>query len=214
MKIQKIVVALLLILVMLAGVFSYQHLQKVAEPASALVYPKARDLQEFKLSSHLGTTLGRQDLRGQWTLAFVGYTSCPDICPLTLAKLAGVQPDLAALTEQPLKIWFISVDPKRDSIEQLNSYVSYFEQADVLGMTAGHDQLFPFVRQLGLMYALSSTTAEDYLVDHSASVALINPQGQLVAMFKPPMQQGELPVIDAQQLLADFPLVLKKLKAG
>src|SRR5690606_8431547 len=139
---------------------------------------------------------------------------CPDICPLTLAKLAGVQPDLAALTEPPLKIRSISVDPKRDSIEQLNSYVSYFEQADVLGMTAGHDQLFPFVRQLGLMYALSSTTAEDYLVDHSASVALINPQGQLVAMFKPPMQQGELPVIDAQQLLADFPLVLQKLKAG
>ena len=106
------------------------------------------------------------------------------------------------------------MDPKRDSIEQLNNYVSYFEQADVLGMTAGHDQLFPFVRQLGLMYSLSSTTAEDYLVDHSASVALINPQGQLVAMFKPPMQQGELPVIDAQQLLADFPLVLNKLKAG
>lgn len=197
-----------------AGLVFYQLSQLNAEPKLALVYPQPRALADFALTDQHGQTVNRERLYGNWTLAFVGYTSCPDICPLTLAKLAGVQPDLAALTEQPLKIWFISVDPKRDSIEQLNSYVSYFEQADMLGMTAGHDQLFPFVRQLGLMYALSSTTAEDYLVDHSASVALINPQGQLVAMFKPPMQQGELPVIDAQQLLADFPLVLKKLKAG
>jgi protein SCO1 len=199
---------------LIAGVMLYQLSQVSAEPKLALVYPQPRALADFSLTDQHGNTVSRQQLYGQWTLAFVGYTSCPDICPLTLAKLAGVQPDLAKLVKQPLKIWFVSVDPKRDSVEQLNNYVSYFEQADVLGMTAGHDQLFPFVRQLGLMYALSSTTAEDYLVDHSASVALINPQGQLVAMFKPPMQPGELPVINAEQLLADFPLVLNKLKAG
>jgi protein SCO1 len=199
---------------LIAGVMLYQLSQVSAEPKLALVYPQPRALADFSLTDQHGNTVSRQQLYGQWTLAFVGYTSCPDICPLTLAKLAGVQPDLAKLVEQPVKVWFVSVDPKRDSVEQLNNYVSYFEQADVLGMTAGHDQLFPFVRQLGLMYALSSTTAEDYLVDHSASVALINPQGQLVAMFKPPMQPGELPVINAEQLLADFPLVLNKLKAG
>lgn len=205
---------LLAVAALAAGVVFYQLSQQSAEPKLALVYPQPRALADFSLTDQHGETVNRERLYGQWTLAFVGYTSCPDICPLTLAKLAGVQPDLAAFTAQPLKIWFISVDPKRDSIEQLNNYVSYFEQAAVLGMTAGHDQLFPFVRQLGLMYALSSTTAEDYLVDHSASVVLINPQGQLVAMFKPPLQQGELPVIDTEQLLADFPLVMHKLKAG
>ncbi|HEX5792725.1 MAG TPA: SCO family protein [Rheinheimera sp.] len=199
---------------LIAGVMLYQLAQVSSEPKLALVYPQPRALADFTLTDQHGEVVNRERLYGQWTLAFVGYTSCPDICPLTLAKLAGVQPDLAAQVGQPLKVWFISVDPKRDSTEQLNNYVSYFEQADVLGMTAGHDQLFPFVRQLGLMYALSSTTAEDYLVDHSASVVLIDPQGQLVAMFKPPMQPGELPVIDAEQLLADFPLVLNKLKAG
>jgi len=198
---------------LVAGVMLYQLSQVSAEPKLALVYPQPRTLADFSLADQHGNVVSREQLYGQWTLAFVGYTYCPDICPLTLAKLAGVQPDLAKLVQQPLKIWFVSVDPKRDSIEQLNNYVSYFEHADVLGMTAGHDQLFPFVRQLGLMYALSSTTAEDYLVDHSASVALINPQGQLVAMFKPPMQPGELPVVDATQLLEDFPLVLNKLKA-
>jgi protein SCO1/2 len=199
---------------LVAGVMLYQLSMVSQEPKLALVYPQPRALAEFTLTDQHGETVNRERLYGQWTLAFVGYTFCPDICPLTLAKLAGVQPDLAAQVEQPLKVWFISVDPKRDTVEQLNNYVNYFEQANVIGMTAGHDQLFPFVRQLGLMYALSSTTAEDYLVDHSASVVLINPQGQLVAMFKPPMQPGQLPVIDAEQLLADFPLVLAKLKAN
>jgi protein SCO1 len=199
---------------LIAGVMLFQLSQVSTEPKLALVYPQPRALADFSLTDQHGNTVSRQQLYGQWTLAFVGYTYCPDICPLTLAKLAGVQPELAAMVEQPLKVWFISVDPKRDTIEQLNSYVSYFEQANVLGMTAGHEQLFPFVRQLGLMYALSSTTAEEYLVDHSASVVLINPQGQLVAMFKPPMQPGELPVISTEQLLADFPLVLNKLKAN
>jgi protein SCO1 len=199
---------------LIAGVLLFRVTQYNAEPKLALVYPQARVLADFNLTDQFGEAVNRERLYGQWTLAFVGYTYCPDICPLTLAKLAGVQPELAAMVEQPLRVWFISVDPKRDNTEQLHNYVSYFEQENVLGMTAGHEQLFPFVRQLGLMYALSSTTAEDYLVDHSASVVLINPQGQLVAMFKPPMQPGELPVIDTEQLLADFPLVLKKLKVG
>jgi protein SCO1/2 len=205
---------LLAVAALIAGIVLYQLSQASNEPKLALVYPQPRVLANFELTDQYGKAISREQLYGQWTLAFVGYTSCPDICPLTLAKLAGVQPELAALADEPVKVWFISVDPKRDSVEQINNYVSYFDQENVVGMTAGHEQLFPFVRQLGLMYALSSTTAEQYLVDHSASVALINPQGQLAAMFKPPMQPGELPVIDAEQLLADFPLVLKKLKAG
>ncbi|EJI84437.1 electron transport protein SCO1/SenC [Alishewanella aestuarii B11] len=202
---------LLAIAAVVAGGLSYKLWQQPAEPKSALVYPQARNLQEFQLVDQHGQPAGREQLYQQWTLAFVGYTYCPDICPLTLAKLAGVQPELAAMVKEPLKVWFISVDPQRDSVEQLNNYVNYFQQPAVLGLTAGHDQLFPFVRQLGLMYALNSNAEGNYLVDHSASVVLINPQGQLVAMFKPEMAMGQVPVIDTEQLLADFPLVLAKL---
>lgn len=206
---------LLLVAAALAGGgLLYQWSQLHAEPKLALVYPQPRVLADFQLTDQHGELVSRERLYGQWTLAFVGYTYCPDICPLTLAKLAGLQPELAKQVNQPLKVWFISVDPKRDSTQKLNEYVSYFNQPNVLGMTAGHEQLFPFVRQLGLMYALSSSTDTDYLVDHSASVVLINPQGQLVAMFKPPLQPGQLPVLDSEQMLADFPLVLGKLKAG
>lgn len=206
---------LFLVLAALAGgVMLYQWSQLSAEPKQALVYPQPRVLADFQLTDQHGEMVNRQRLYGQWTLAFVGYTYCPDICPLTLAKLAGLQPELATQLPEPLKVWFISVDPKRDTTEKLNEYVSYFNQPEVIGMTAGHDQLFPFVRQLGLMYALSGSTDTDYLVDHSASVVLINPQGQLVAMFKPPLEVGKLPILDSEQMLADFPLVLRKLKAG
>ena len=201
---------LLAVVALVAGVALYLATQKSAEPKLALVYPQPRVLADFQLTDQHGETVNRERLYGQWTLAFVGYTYCPDICPLTLAKLAGLQPELAKKVTEPLKVWFISVDPKRDTTEKLNEYVSYFNQPAVLGMTAGHDQLFPFVRQLGLMYAISSSTEQGYLVDHSASAVLINPQGQLVAMFKPPLQPGQLPVLDSQQLLADFPLVLAR----
>ena len=204
----------LAVVALIAGVALYQATQQNAEPKLALVYPQPRVLADFQLTDQHGETVNRERLYGQWTLAFVGYTYCPDICPLTLAKLAGLQPELAKQVQEPLNVWFISVDPKRDTTEKLNEYVSYFNQPAVLGMTAGHDQLFPFVRQLGLMYAISSSTEQDYLVDHSASAVLINPQGQLVAMFKPPLQPGQLPVLDSEQLLADFPLVLNKLNAS
>lgn len=208
----KLAFPLLLVVALIAGVAAYLFWQQQAEPKQALVYPEARNLAEFSLIDQHGNSMGRDDLYQQWTLAFVGYTYCPDICPLTLAKLAGAQPELAAMVKEPLKVWFISVDPQRDTPQQINDYVNYFQQPALLGVTAGHDQLFPFVRQLGLMYAMSSNAEGNYLVDHSASVVLINPQGQLVAMFKPDMVVGQPPVINTEQLLADFPLVLARLR--
>jgi protein SCO1/2 len=152
-------------------------------------------------------------LNGHWTLAFVGYTFCPDICPMTMAMLSGSYAEMVKMLppEQRLQLWFVSVDPKRDTVAQLGNYVGYFEQPAITGMTANHDQLFPFVRELGLMYAISTTTEEDYRVDHSASIVLINPKGQLVAMFKPEMtmEPNSVPVVTKAQLLRDFPAVLQ-----
>ncbi|HAW93011.1 MULTISPECIES: SCO family protein [unclassified Arsukibacterium] len=209
---RNLIVLMLSAAALVAGVMLYLLWQHQPLPQQALIYPQPRNLSEFSLINQENQRRGREDLLGKWTLAFVGYTYCPDICPLTLAKLAGVHAELAAELEQPLQIWFISVDPQRDTPGQLKQYVDYFKQPALSGLTAGHDQLFPFVRELGLMYAMSSTTAQDYLVDHSASVVLINPQGQVAAMFKPDMAPGEVPLVNREQLLADFPLVLNQLQ--
>lgn len=210
----KILVAVALLTALGAGLLSFQYLQQHQQPEHALVYPKARDLTEFTLVSHQGQPLTRQQLRGQWTLAFVGYTFCPDICPMTMATLTGAYPSLQAMLPQgqKLAIWFISADPQRDTVSALANYVGYFEQPAITGLTAEHDKLFPFVRDLGLMYAISSTTETDYLVDHSASIVLINPQGQVAAVFKPEMKVGEVPLVTKAMLLADFPKVLTQLQ--
>lgn len=211
---QKIWATLLLLAAVVAGVLVYRQLQHPAEFANVLVYPAPRDLKTFQLTSHKGEPISREQLNGHWTLAFVGYTFCPDICPMTMAMLSGSYAELTKSLPagQALQLWFVSVDPKRDTVAQLNNYVGYFEQPAIVGVTANHDQLFPFVRELGLMYAISTTTDEDYRVDHSASVVLINPKGQLVAMFKPELSvdQNSVPVVTKAQLLRDFPEVVQQ----
>lgn len=211
---QKILAAVVLLLAIAAGGAAYQFWQQSQQPVSALVYPQARDLQEFRLTDQRGQEVGRQQLREQWTLAFVGYTFCPDICPMTMAMLAGAYPSLAQALPagEKLAVWFISADPARDTVSQLQQYVGYFEQPAITGLTASHDQLFPFVRDLGLMYAISSSTAPDYKVDHSASIVLLNPSGQLVAVFKPELAVGQVPLVQKEALLRDFPRVIAQLQ--
>jgi len=212
---QKLWSLLLLVGALVIGALTYQKLSTPASFSHVLIYPQPRNLATFDLTNHLDQPVTAQQLQGHWTLAFVGYTFCPDICPMTLATLAGSYPQLqAALPDnEKLQLWFISVDPQRDTVNQLANYVGYFEQPAIVGMTANHDKLFPFVRDIGLMYAMSSTTEEDYRVDHSASLVLFNPKGQLVAMFKPedPADLQTVPLVSKAQLLRDFPSVIATL---
>ena len=92
-------------------------------------YPQARALHDFTLTNHHNEKMTNADLSGKWTLAFVGYTFCPDICPVTLAEINKVYPELAQqASSNPLQIWFLSVDPKRDTTERLREYINYFNQ--------------------------------------------------------------------------------------
>jgi protein SCO1/2 len=173
-------------------------------------YPQARALHNFTLSKHNNEDMTNADLKGKWTLAFVGYTFCPDICPVTLAEINKIYPELAAqATTSPLQIWFLSVDPKRDTPARLKEYISYFN-ADFVASSGPHDQLFPLVRSMGMMYAMSDDTSNpNYLVDHSASIVVINPEGNVVGRFKPKQQPGKLSISDMAELKDDVPILLK-----
>lgn len=172
-------------------------------------YPLARKLSDFVISKHTGVDFTNADLEGKWTLAFVGYTYCPDICPVTLAALNKIYPQLKAIEgANPLQIWFLSVDPKRDTVARLNEYVNYFN-SDFVATTGPHEQLFPLVRSMGMMYSMSeSTDNPNYLVDHSASIVVINPDGNVVGRFKPKHIPGELSISDTEQIMADVPILL------
>ncbi|MFC3122585.1 SCO family protein [Agaribacter flavus] len=175
-------------------------------------YPEPRQITEFNITQHNQSPMNKQSLIGKWTLAFVGYTFCPDICPVTLAEINKVYPELKALAaDSPLQVWFLSVDPKRDTIERLNEYVSYFNP-DFVAATGDHEQLFPLVRSMGMMYSMTTNSDDpNYLVDHSASIVVINPEAKVVGRFKPVHEPGKIATSDMQQILNDMPLLLSSM---
>lgn len=167
----------------------------------ALVYETAKPLSDFKLNNQNGELVTKAQFLGQWNLVFLGYTSCPDICPLTLVKLNNVYKNLH--NDYPLQIWFMSVDPKRDTAQKRKAYIDYFNP-DFLAVSGPHKDLFPLVRELGLIYAISDSNESEYAVDHSASVALVDQNGAVRAIFKPEFKQGSVPLINASQLTEEF----------
>jgi len=214
---RRIFVGVVALLALLMGVVGAIYLaptdNAVGEsPQYFQTYPEPRAISPFKLTDNKGNLFNQASLENQWSLVFVGYTFCPDICPTTMAELNSIYPQLQAMdSEFPIKVVFISIDPNRDTIERLNEYIGYFNP-NFIAATGEHKALFPFARNLGMMYAIAeSTDNPNYLVDHSASVVLINPKAQVVGRFKPRREPGKLSISDAQQILADMPLVTSTL---
>lgn len=172
-------------------------------------YPESRPLPDFSLQRADGSQFTLADLQQQWTLLFLGYTFCPDICPATMAALNRIYPQLQQLnSDAPVKVMFVSVDPQRDTAERLASYKQHFNDA-FIAASAPHAQLFPFVRSLGLMYSMPESTEQDsYLVDHSGSVAVLDPQGRLVGRFKPEATPGRVSIANPKHILIDLPKLI------
>ena len=175
------------------------------------LYPQVRALPDFQLVDHNDKAFTPQNLMGHWSLIFVGYTYCPDICPTTLAELKGIYPELQKIpSEFPIQIVLLSVDPKRDTPKRLNEYINFFHP-DLIAVSGEHPQLFPLVRAMGMMYSMSeSTDNPNYLVDNSSSVVVLNPREQVVGRFKPDFVVGQLPISEGQKILVDMPAIMSQ----
>ncbi|PCI54548.1 MAG: hypothetical protein COB45_08305 [Gammaproteobacteria bacterium] len=183
------------------GVISFKVITKLPSPEHALYYQESRVVKPFELMDHHGQAFTKDQLNKKWSLVFFGYTSCPDICPTTLQNLNFIYDDLKAIAPNS-QVLLVSVDPQRDSQEKLAQYIAYFNR-EFIALRAGHEVLFPFARNMGLMYAISGE-GDNYLVDHSASLVLINPAGKVAAIFKPEQAVGTVPSIDSDKLLSDY----------
>jgi protein SCO1 len=162
---------------------------------SSTLIDDATPLPAFVLRRPDGT-LTNADLLGHWTLLDFGYTFCPDICPTTLATLKDVRTRLEAGGTTPPQVVFVSVDPGRDTPARLADYVRFFDPA-FIGATGDDAALALLVKHLGVQY--ERRDAQDkkrYVVDHSAVVYLIDPQGKLKATFSWPH--------DAATMAADY----------
>ena len=175
------------------------------------LYPQARALPDFQLIDHNNQPFTSAKLIGHWSLVFVGYTYCPDICPTTLADLKNVYPELQKIpTDSPIQVILLSVDPKRDTSERLNDYINFFH-SDFIAVSGEHSQLFPLVRAMGMMYSMSeSTDNPNYLVDHSSSVVVVSPKAQVIGRFKPEFVVVKLPISEGQKILADMPTIMSQ----
>lgn len=168
-------------------------------PNTATVLPVPGDLPEFSLVDQNGSTIGRDGFRDHWSLVFFGFTHCPDICPLTLQVLANARQQLAEAEKQPLpRIVLVSVDPERDTPEVMKQYVGYFGD-DIVGITGDLDEIRKLTNGLGIFFEKSRVDEENYSVDHSAVVIVMNPDGQFQALFSAPHETAnfvhDLPII-------------------
>ncbi len=142
-------------------------------------------LAEFQLEDQAGHAFGRRDLEGEWSLLFAGFTHCPDACPATLALLARLQARLHA-DGHPLRVVFLSVDPERDTPEQLARYAGYFGER-ILAATGERNEIDALAKSLGLAYVRVPGSGEHYSYDHSTAVVLIDPAARLAGYFRPPL---------------------------
>ncbi|MFY2765191.1 SCO family protein [Arenimonas sp. MALMAid1274] len=175
-----------------------------AQLKAVRLYPQHRVLPAFALQQSDGTPLTNDELRGHWTVVFLGFTHCPDVCPTTLSDLAQAQKawqDLPA-DRQP-RVLFVSVDPERDTPQKTGEYAAYFHPA-TLAATVPEPALQDFASSLGLVYMKVAGIDGDYTMDHSTGLVVIDPQGRQAGLIRAPLVPADI-AADLALLARDAP---------
>jgi protein SCO1/2 len=187
--------AAIAIVAALAGVYVARMVSRPAVPSleSGTALPQARALADFNLVDARGAPASPATLRGHPTLVFFGFTHCPDVCPTTLALLASVQKQVSLQHKElaGLKVALITVDPERDTPEQLGKYIAAF-RGDFIGLTGSAPEIVKVTRGFGVAAARVELAGGNYTMDHSAAVFTLDSQARIVAVFTPPLSAAAL----------------------
>lgn len=166
-----------LLLLLLAGCSrgdagdDHSHSQVLLEPKGVELVDQTG--RPFKLDS----------LRGQRALIFFGYTRCPDVCPMTMSKLARAYA-IKGNKGDPVRTLFISVDP-RDNPTELAQYMSYFTAIPATGLTGTKAQIDHAVKQFAARYEIvPSNSAVGFLVNHTSAIFLLDADGKVRKIFR------------------------------
>ncbi|MCS4502991.1 hypothetical protein KBTX_03026 [wastewater metagenome] len=132
----------------------------------------------FSLTDENGQSVTAEDYRGKVTLLFFGYTFCPDVCPVTLARLSRILGELDDDARRDVQVLFVSVDPRRDTPERLRAYTSAFG-GDFIGLTGTQDQLKALNKRYRVTYGYGEADEDgNYVVSHSGAVFVFNRAGE------------------------------------
>lgn len=171
------------------GFFLAQQLDRGSPRlASGTWLPQPKAVADFQLTDTTGRPFTRRDLTGAPTLVFFGFTHCPDVCPMTLLKLAQVEKRAAI---PGLRVLFISVDPQRDTPPVLGMYVHAFDP-QFQGLTGDDHAIAAVARNFGVPVNRVELPGGDYTMDHGAVVFLLDDAARIVAIFTPPFEVTKL----------------------
>ena len=152
----------------------------------------ARDLGSFNLIDSNEKEFLPQDFEGKWNVLFFGFTFCPDICPITMSMLSRIEKALDNEDLDKIRIFLVTVDPDRDSPDQLKVYLENFSE-NFIGLTGGLDQIYNFATRVNAPFSpISNSKDPHYTVDHTGSIILINPEGNYAGFFRAPHNQDDI----------------------
>ncbi|UZE29239.1 SCO family protein [Pseudomonas asplenii] len=170
--------------------------------AGIILLPQSRTLPDVKMTDQDGQPMQIDQLKDKWTLLFFGYTFCPDICPTTLAQLRQIKSELPKDVVGRLQIILVSVDPHRDTPQQLKQYLGYFDP-QFRGLTAGSiEDLQKLANAVSIPFIPADTSKPNYTVDHSGNLAIVGPDGRQRGFVRAPLNN--------QKLVAQLPSLLKR----
>ncbi|WP_251358838.1 SCO family protein [Kangiella sp. TOML190] len=164
-------------------------------------FPKLNPLAPFNAQNHRAESVTEKDFIGHWSIVFFGFTTCPDICPTTMMDMNQVQKGLDQKFQQDTQFVFISVDPERDTVEKLASYVPAFNP-EFIGLTMDLKQTRAVTKNLGVAFMKTPShdgNPDNYLVDHTARWFIVDPLGRRFALINPADALGK----DLVQLVID-----------
>lgn len=205
---QKTVFILAAIVALVLGLTVYRVLsgpdqgdQTALVDAGIILLPQSRDVPDLSLTDQDARPLSLSQLKGKWTVLFFGYTFCPDICPTTLAQLRQIKSELPSEAVDKLRIVLVSVDPDRDTPQQLKQYLGYFDK-QFIGLRAPVDTLQKLANAVSIPYIPADTSKPGYTVDHSGNLALLGPDGTQRGFIRAPL--------NSQKLVAQLPRLVER----
>lgn len=169
---------------------------------------------EFNGSNIRGTQFGKgleatdesgnefrfEDLKGKISLIYFGFTLCPDVCPTTLIQLSQLKAMLTEDEAEKVQVYFVTLDPERDTPERLKEYIAYFDPS-FKGLIGNPSQLAQMTKSFNVFYSKVPTAAGQYTMEHSAYVFVLDQEADSVLLFREGMDLEEM-LSDLKKLLA------------
>lgn len=140
--------------------------------------------RRYMMEDTRGALVKDEDFQGKFVLIYFGYMSCPDVCPTTLSTLSDVMQEMGEAVDD-LAVLFVTVDPERDTKASLSEYLSFFDKR-IIGLRGPKPYTDHMVKAFNARYEFYYPDPEDksdYTVDHTASVAFVDPYGNLIKRF-------------------------------